>query len=301
MPRTSLRIPATTANLGPGFDTFGLALTLYNRIRVETTGSDGGISVSVRGEGEGQIPTDERNLIFVAIRAFFERIGRPIPGLKIDAENKIPLARGLGSSASAVVGGLVAANLLSGSPLSNADLIHLATQIEGHPDNAVACVLGGFTAAAQSDGKVTTIRTSLEKRIRAVVAIPTFELETLKARSALPASVSMQDAVYNVSHTALMAIALAKGDFEVVRAAMKDRLHQPYRASFIPGMTRVFEGAMGAGALGAAISGAGPALIALVEEQEARVGEAMCRAWEAEGISSRILTLDVDTDGTVET
>ncbi len=301
MPRTSLRIPATTANLGPGFDTFGLALTLYNRIRVETTGSDGGISVSVRGEGEGQIPKDERNLIFVSIRAFFERIGRPIPGLKIDAENKIPLARGLGSSASAVVGGLVAANLLSGSPLSDADLIHLATQIEGHPDNAVACVLGGFTAAAQSDGKVTTIRTSLEKRIRAVVAIPTFELETLKARSALPASVSMQDAVYNVSHTALMAIALAKGDFEVVRAAMKDRLHQPYRASFIPGMTRVFEGAMGAGALGVAISGAGPALIALVEEQEARVGEAMCRAWEAEGISSRILTLDVDTDGTVET
>ncbi|OGG43806.1 MAG: homoserine kinase [Candidatus Handelsmanbacteria bacterium RIFCSPLOWO2_12_FULL_64_10] len=294
-----LRVPATTANLGPGFDALGLALTLYNRVSVEIVeGPD--IAVSVQGEGEGRIPKDGTNRFCVAMKRVYDRLGRPTPGLRVRMEVAIPLARGLGSSATAAVGGLVAANRLCGSPLSDADLIGLATDIEGHPDNAVPCLLGGFTAAAHADGQVSYVRALPGGPIRAVVAIPDFELETAKARAALPESVSLRDAVYNVTHTALVTLAFARGDFGVLRAAVRDRLHQPYRAPLIPGMERVFDAALSAGALGAAISGAGPALIAFVQDDAERVGEAMRRAWEKEGIASRALVLDVDTQGTVE-
>jgi len=299
MPHIRLRIPATTANLGPGFDALGLALTLYNRVSVETVaGHD--IAVSVRGEGEGRIPTDGTNRFCVALKKACDRIGRPAPGLRVRMEIAIPLARGLGSSATAAVGGLVAANRLCGSPLSDADLVGLATEIEGHPDNAVPCLLGGFTAAAHTGGRVRYLRALPGGPVRAVVAVPAFELETAKARAALPESVSRKDAVYNVAHTALVTLAFAKGDFGVLRTATQDRLHQPYRAHLIPGMARVFDAALGAGALGAAISGAGPSLIAFVQDDPERVAEAMRRAWEAEGVASRALVLDVDTQGTVE-
>jgi homoserine kinase len=299
MARLRLRIPATTANLGPGFDALGLALSLYNRFSVETTpGRE--VVVSVRGEGEGRLPTDGSNLFCRSMKAVYDRLGEPMPGLRIGAEIAIPLARGLGSSATAAMAGLVAANRLCGSRLSEADLVGMATEIEGHPDNAVPCLLGGFTAAAHADGRVTYVRSVPGGPIRAVAAVPAFELETARARAALPGSVDLRDAVYNVTHTALLTLAVAKGEFEVLRAAMRDRLHQPYRAPLIPGMARVFEAALGAGALGAAISGAGPTLIAFVRDEAGTVGEAMHRAWEMEGIASRILTLDVDTQGTVE-
>ena len=299
MSRIRLRVPATTANLGPGFDALGLALTLYNHISVETTGGQG-VSVFVRGEGEGRIPTDESNRVCVAARKVFERVGRPAPGLRVEMEVAVPLARGLGSSATATVAGLVAANRLCGSPLSDADLIGIATEIEGHPDNVVPCLLGGFTAAAHADGEVSHVRTLPGGPIRAVVAVPAFELETARARAALPQTVSLKDAVYNVTHTALVTLAIARGEFGVLRAAVRDRLHQPYRAPLIPGMARVFDAALDAGALGAAISGAGPSLIAFVTGDGERVGEAMRRAWEAEGVSAHALVLDVDTQGTVE-
>jgi homoserine kinase len=299
MPRIRLRIPATTANLGPGFDALGLALTLYNRVSVETAGGRD-ISVSVRGEGEGRIPTDGTNRFCIAAKKVYDRLGRPTPGLHARMETAIPLARGLGSSATAAVAGLVAANKLCGAPLSDADLIGLATDIEGHPDNAVPCLLGGFTASAHTEGKVSYVRALPGGPIRAVVAVPAFELETAKARAALPETVSRRDAVYNVAHTALVTLAFAKGDFGVLRTATQDRLHQPYRAHLIPGMARVFDAALSAGALGAAISGAGPSLIAFVQDDAERVGEAMRRAWEAEGVASRSLVLDVDTQGTVE-
>ncbi len=299
MPCIRLRVPATTANLGPGFDALGLALTLYNRVSVETT-EVREVSFSIRGEGEGRIPTDGTNRLCVAMKRVYDRIGRPMPGLRVRMETAIPLARGLGSSATAAVAGLMAANRLCGSPLSDADLIGLATDIEGHPDNAVPCLLGGFTAAAHTDGKVSYVRALPGGPIRAVVAIPAFELETARARAALPKSVRFQDAVYNVTHTALVTLAFARGDFGVLRTATQDRLHQPYRAPLIPGMARVFDAALDAGALGAAISGAGPTLIAFVVEDAERVGEAMRSAWEKEGITSRALILDVDTQGTRE-
>ncbi len=299
MSRIRLRVPATTANLGPGFDALGLALTLYNRIAVETTEGQG-VSVIVRGEGEGRIPTDESNRVCVAAQKVFERLGRPAPGLRVEMEVAVPLARGLGSSATAAIAGLVAANRLCGSLLSDADLIGVATEIEGHPDNVVPCLLGGFTAAAHADGEVSYVRALPGGPIRAVVAVPAFELETARARAALPQTVSLKDAVYNVTHTALVTLAIARGEFGVLRTAMRDRLHQPYRAPLIPGMARVFDAALDAGALGAAISGAGPSLIAFVTGEGERVGEAMRRAWEAEGVSARALVLDVDTQGTVE-
>lgn len=299
MPRIRLRVPATTANLGPGFDALGLALTLYNRVSVETVaGRD--ISVSIRGEGEGRIPTDGTNRLCAAMKTVYDRLGQPTPGLRVHTEIAIPLARGLGSSATAAVAGLVAANRLCGSPLSDADLISMATDIEGHPDNAVPCLLGGFTATAHADGQVSYVRALPGGPIRAVVAIPAFELETVRARAALPKSVSFQDAVYNVTHTALVTLAFARGDFGVLRTATQDRLHQPYRAPLIPGMERVFDAALSAGALGAAISGAGPTLVAFVLDDADQVGAAMRRAWEKEGIASRALALDVDTHGTVE-
>ena len=276
-----------------------MALSLYNRVTVETTAHDG-VSVSIVGEGEGSLPADGTNRMCVAARMLYERVGRRMPGLRIHGEISVPLGRGLGSSATAAVAGLVAANKLCGSPLGDSDLIAMATDMEGHPDNAVPCLLGGFTAASHSDGGVSYVRTLPARGLRAVVAIPDFAIETAKAREALPASISLADAVYSVSHTALVSLSIASGDFGVLRTAMRDRLHQPYRAPLIPGMEKVFDAALAAGALGVSISGAGPTLIAFVLEGEEPVGEAMRRAWESEGITCRALTLDPDSYGTVE-
>lgn len=269
-PRVIVKVPASTANLGPGFDSLGMALSLYAWIEMSASEQT---EITLYGDGMTGIPTDKTNLIYKVAQQVFREVGVSIPELKIGMYSEIPLTRGLGSSASAIVGALAAANSLTGSKLSQDRLLQIATALEGHPDNVGASLLGGIIVSAWDGERAEAIRLEPPADLQVLVAIPEFQLSTDKARHALPESYSKQDAVYNVGRSSLLVAALASGELGMIRHAMKDRLHQPYRASMIPGMERVLAEATEHGALGAALSGAGPTMLALVDRHSGRKQE----------------------------
>ena len=296
-----VRVPATSANLGPGFDALGIACTLYNEMTLTLT-HEPGLHISARGEGAAYIPGDERNIVWKSIQYLLERAGRvdEFQGARIRMSNRIPLSRGLGSSATAIVAGLTAANALVDSPFSRDDLLQLATDIEGHPDNVAPAIYGGFTVNTVTDGHVECFSFLPRIFLRLVVMVPDFYLSTKSARQVLPSEVPMKDAVFNISHAAMMVAALARGSEKHLENAFADALHQNYRAPLIPGMFDVFAAAKRAGAYGAALSGAGPCLIAFVPEHRKcteEVAAAMQEAFRAYEIEARPLHLRVDTKG----
>ncbi|GKU75705.1 homoserine kinase [Paenibacillus sp. L3-i20] len=262
--RVIVKIPASTANLGPGFDSLGMALSLFAWIEMEQSHT-GMTTFQLHGDGMDGLPTDKSNLVYKVAQLVFKEAGVEVPELHIAMYSEIPLTRGLGSSASAIIGALVAANALIGSPLSDDKLFQIATELEGHPDNVAASLFGGIAVSAWDGAEAQHVRIEPHPSLEALVAIPAFELSTEKARHALPSQISMADAVFNVGRTSLLVAALASGELGLIRHAMKDRLHQPYRAALIPGMTEILERATDFGALGAALSGAGPTLIAFVD------------------------------------
>jgi len=290
-------IPATTANCGPGFDTLGIACSLYNEIELELTDSRNLTDIKVLGEGSGNLPVNSRNLVLRSVRAVLDKAEFGETGVRLILRNNIPLSRGLGSSSAAIVGGLVAANAIIGNPFNKDILLDMATRLEGHPDNVAPALHGGFTISVQQEQRVTCLRLPLPSELRLVVCIPDFGLSTRKAREAIPGSVTHKDAVYNVGRTALLVGAIASGRLEYLSDALVDKLHQPYRAALIPGMLDVFEAGREAGALGVVMSGAGPSLMAYVVENEETVGEAMVKAFAKHKISSRYLSLEVDYNG----
>lgn len=295
----AFHVPATTANLGPGFDALGLALTLENTVEMAVLGADDSrLTITVQGEGENDLARDESNLVYRAAAAVFERAKLPVPSLCIHLVNRISLAAGLGSSAAAIVGGLCAANEVAGSPLSQDDLLHLATAIEGHPDNVAPALFGGFMVATMDrDGRITYCRLEPPRDLKCVVAIPRYKLATSEARRVLPQVVSHRDAVYNVGRAALLVSALSQGKLSLLDTAMDDRLHQPYRSSLVPGMDAVFKAAKEAGALGVALSGAGPTLIAFCAGGEESVARAMAQALSWSGVESRVMVLKPSLSG----
>ena len=295
MMRVCVRVPATTANMGPGFDVIGMALTLYNEVEMEEI-SDG-LVISMEGEGIGQIDLDEQNMVYQAAHELFARVGYQPKGLRIHLKNHIPVTRGLGSSSAALVGGLVAANKISGNRLDQRALLELATEMEGHPDNVVPALLGGIVLSGKIRGQWRTIRIEPPAELRAVVAIPEFELSTKVAREVLPEQVSREDAIFTSSHVGVMVAALMQGELELFGACLEDRLHQPYREPLIPGMPDVIAGAEQAGALGVAISGAGPTMIAFTDGRLPAVGEAMKHAFVAHEIACRVQELEPDFQG----
>jgi homoserine kinase len=295
--RVAVRVPATTANLGPGFDALGMALTLYNRLQVERLPS--GLEIVLQGEGAERLPSDPSNLSYRAFQRVFERLREPTPPVRMTGEIRVPLSRGLGSSAAAVVAGLIAGNELAGARLSQDELLNLATEMEGHPDNVAPALFGGFTTACLADGEVSWARLEPPRELRAVVVIPEREVATARARAVLPDQVPRADAVRNVGRTALLVAAIATGELSLLRHAMQDRLHEPYRAALIPGMPEALAAARQAGALGAALSGAGSTLLALATEGFEAIGEAMRAALAAHGLESRALTLSPDLEGAV--
>lgn len=291
-----LRAPGSASNLGPGFDCLGLALTIYNRITVrEVSGS--GVNITITGEGAGDLPEDDQNLFYSSAVAAAEMAGGSLPGLSVEMDNQIPLVRGLGSSSTAIVAGISAANLLLGEPLDTSDLLNLATRLEGHPDNVSPCLLGGFTISALKDGSVEHIRALPSPELRAIVVVPHFEIRTEAARKALPDAVPHRDAVFNVGHASLVTAALIKADFQILRTAMKDRLHQPYRAHLVPGIEQVLDAAESSGALGACLSGAGPTLLAFTVDDGMNIKRAMLAAWKNVHIDANGYILQVDRDG----
>ena len=292
-----VQVPATTANMGPGFDTLGMALKLYNIIEMEQAGI--GLNIDVEGDGAGQIPRNPTNIVYVAAEKVFKAVGYKPKGLRIKIINNIPLARGLGSSASAIIGGLVAANILSGGKLDEQTLLNMAAQIEGHPDNVAPALIGGIVISAQGEGEVKYTKIDPPAKLKCVVAIPDFSLPTKLARDVLPQSVSITDAVYNIGRTALLVAALIRCDFNLLSMSMEDRLHQPYRANLVPGMKKVLAAAKLAGARGIVLSGAGPTLIAFCDENTQLIATVMKDTFLQSGIHAKVLELDPNPVGAI--
>ncbi|MBD2176543.1 homoserine kinase [Pseudanabaena sp. FACHB-1998] len=290
-------VPATTANIGPGFDCLGAALSLYNHFEFSLADR---LTITASGEGADKVERDETNLVYRAIAKFYQHIDRPIPPIAFHTDTKIPLSRGLGSSATAIVGGLVGANLLAGSPLDRGALLDLAIAMEGHPDNVAPAMLGGCQLMASNQaGGWEYCDLHLHESIGLVVAIPNFELSTAKAREVLPKQFSMHDAVFNASHLALLSHGIQTGNVNWLKAGLQDRLHQNYRQSLIKGMTEVQAAAIAAGAYGLVISGAGPTLLSLAPMGTIEtVAQAMNQAWQAIGVKAVTKCLAIAKDGT---
>lgn len=270
-----VHVPATTANLGPGFDSLGLALQIWNTIVVEP--SDDGTHVRLQGHSEN-IAAGRENLALRAMHEVFRRADQPFPDLNVRMTNRIPIGRGLGSSAAAIAGGIVAANAWIGDRFSQEELLLLATELEGHPDNVSAALLGGMTIVVRDGDEIFASRLRPPRGWRAVLFIQQAVLSTKFARQVLPQHISREDAVYNIGRTALLVHAFSVGDVRGLDLATGDRLHEPYRAQFVPGMDEFCQAAHRAGAHGVALSGAGPSLIAFAENE--RGAERIQRAFE---------------------
>jgi len=294
--RVHVRVPATSANLGPGFDTLGLALALRNEV---TAAEAEGVSVRIEGEGAARLARGGDNVVARGVRLAFEAVGRRFPGCALDCLNRVPTARGLGSSAAAWVGGLVAGNALLGSPLPREALLALAARAEGHPDNVAAALLGGLTVACADGEGVTAVALPVPPALRWVALIPGVTSATAEARAVLPRTVPREDAVFNVQRVALLLASLQAGRTDALARALEDRLHQPYRLKLFPWMPDVAAAARAAGALGCVLSGAGPALLAVTTGDAGDLGRAMEAALRAAGIAGAAHALAVDTEGAV--
>ena len=296
--RVHVRVPASSANLGPGFDALGLALGLHNEIEA---GESDRITLTIKGEGAAQLATNEDNVVARAVRAAYAAAGHPFRGCALACVNRIPLARGLGSSAAAWVGGLVAGNALLGSPLDREALLVLAARAEGHPDNVAAALLGGLTVAYGGSDGARAISLPVPPALRWVVLVPDVSMSTAEARAILPSSVTRAEAVFNVQRVALLLASLQAGRTDLLPAALEDRLHEPYRMRLFPWMAGVTTAARAAGALGCVLSGAGPSLLAVARDEAnaAIVGRAMEQALDAAGVKGIARSLPVDTRGAV--
>ncbi len=286
-----IQIPATSANLGSGFDCLGVALNMYNYIWIEEDDT-----INISSKDDIKIPTDKTNLIYESAQRLYEECGKKLPGLSIIQENNIPMTRGLGSSSACIVGGLIGANRFLGSPLSRNDLVNLACKIEGHPDNTTPALLGGLVTSAMENGRVYSVSVPVAEHIRFGVFIPPFELKTETARGALPNEYSRENAVYNLSRSALMTAALFSGSLDNLRVAVQDSLHQPFRKKFIKGIDTVFRMSYELGSYGTYISGAGPSIIAIIddtlEEQFQKYAIAHLEARGVEGWQFKALSTD---------
>ena len=242
-----VKVPATSANMGPGFDCMGVALDIYNTVEAEEIPE--GLIIENNGRDANLIDIDDTNLIYKAMKIVFERVGYAPSGLKITSYNDIPVARGLGSSAASIAAGLILANAMTGETLNLEEIIGLGAAIEGHPDNIVPALIGGMTLSySQDTSSVGYIKMDFPEKLRMLVMVPDFILSTAKARMVIPKQVELGNAVFNISRAALMVAALTAGKLEHLKYAVQDRLHQPYREKLIPGMQEVFEQAYNAGA-----------------------------------------------------
>ena len=298
--RVIVDVPATTANLGPGFDCLGAALDLNNRFamrRIEGGGER--FELIIEGSEGSHLRGGPENLVYRAAQRVWKAAGLEPVALEARVRLAVPPARGLGSSATAIVAGLMGANALVGEPLSKEKLLELAIDIEGHPDNVVPSLLGGLcmTAKAASQ-RWRVVRCEWTSTVKVVVAIPSIRLSTSEARRAMPKAIPVSDAVVNLGALTLLLQGLRTGNGDLISDGMHDRLHEPYRWRLIKGGDQVKQAAMDAGAWGCAISGAGPSVLALcAEDKGMAVSRAMVRAWEAAGVASRAPVLNVQTTG----
>ncbi|MGQ9558829.1 MAG: homoserine kinase [Desulfurispora sp.] len=296
MTAVRVTVPASTANLGPGFDCLGMALNLYNIVEMQEAS---GLEIIVEGEGAGSIARDASNLVYRAATLLLNKAGYRPPGLNIRLINNIPLARGLGSSSAAILGGLLAANALSGGTFSSAELLDMALELEGHADNLAAALWGGIAVVAPVEGRVRHVQLDPPAGLKVIAAVPDYTLSTAASRQVLPETIPYRDAVYNLGRLALLIAALSRQDTDLFSVAMQDVLHQPYRSALIPGMDRIMQAARDAGARSVTLSGAGPTITAFACEREADIARAMQQSMQDSGINCRVLILQPDHRGAV--
>ncbi|WP_267384560.1 homoserine kinase [Cyanobacterium sp. uoEpiScrs1] len=300
MSTVTISVPATTANLGPGFDCIGAAVNQYNCFKfspIETETSD--LVITITGKEASRVTCDHTNLVYKSFLKFYQYLGQTPPKIAINIELGVPLARGLGSSATAIIGGLMGGNQLAGEPLSLSEIMKLAITIEGHPDNVVPALLGNCQLSVGKAENWQICPIAWHPDLIPVVAIPDFELSTKEARAVLPAHLNRDDAIFNIAHLGLLIKALETGNQDWLTMALNDKLHQPYRQTLIKGFNSVKTAALSVGAYGVVISGAGPTVIALTSADYAdRVSSAMTDAWMRIGIKSKAQPLSIDLDGT---
>ena len=281
-----IRVPATTANLGPGFDCLGMALDMWNHIQLQPGDNPG---VQVMGEGAEHLSTGPDNLAYRAAERYFQESGIEMPPLAITCWNQVPLARGLGSSSAAIVGGLLGASVIAGAGESDLEhLWNLAVEMEGHPDNVTSALFGGCQIAVRDQDTLVRAPVPFPENLRAVLFIPDTPMPTAEARGILPAHVSREDAVYNTGRVALLINALTTGRVEDLRVATQDRLHQPAREHLLPVMRLLFRSALDAGALGVFLSGAGSTVLALTQGREITIAYEMADAAYKAGIPGEV-------------
>lgn len=296
----TVQVPATTANIGPGFDCLGAALSLYNQFSFAPAIAE--TKITAVGHEAARVQTDRSNLAYQAYAYLYQHLGQTPPPITLKIELGVPLARGLGSSATAIVAGLLGANALAGHPLSQSEVLKLAIALEGHPDNVAPALLGGCCLAASGLEPQTWVICDVPwaDALVPIVAIPEFELATRTARQVLPKACTYPDAIFNTAHLGLLVRGLQTGKAEWLRAALQDQLHQPYRQRLIAGYAEVYEAAITTGAYGLVISGAGPTLLALAEMSQATaVATAMQTAWTDQGVSVQVQALKLDPQGAV--
>lgn len=294
MKAARVTVPATAANLGPGFDTLAMALSLRNTIEIRP--ADEGIDVQAEGAGAGQLPTGPDNLIAQAAAAAFDALGQHPAGFSIRALNRIPMASGLGSSAAAIVGGLMAADALVDGGLGPADLLGLAAKLEGHADNAAAALLGGLVLVRRQ-GDMIQARSAPVRDLQLLVVVPDLELSTAEMRRALPQQVPLEDAAANVANLAFLLEALRIGDLGLLADSTEDHLHEPHRIPLIKGAEQARRAGLQAGAVAVVLSGAGPGMLAFCDENQAAVSAAMVNSFAHDGIEAQPFALGLDRQG----
>jgi len=297
--RVLVKVPATTANLGPGFDALGLALDLWNEAEF-IPASDGEISLVVQGEGSDKLPTDAGNAVAKAALQIYDLAGKRCSGLRIHCRNRVPLSSGLGSSSAAMLARMLGANAILGGPFSPEEILKLAIETEGHPDNVAPAMLGGLVASIIHDSHVVSLRLMLGGQrtpIHITVVVPDFDFPTEGARAILPKQIERRDAIYNISRAVIVTEAFRLGDLDMLGEAMTDKLHQPYRLPLIRGAQAAMEAMKQAGASAVALSGAGPGLIAFSSKRETAIGRAGQRAFAESGLTSRAFQLKISRKG----
>ena len=281
--KITVRAPATTANMGPGFDSLGMALELFNTITIERSDN---FSISITGNGAGELSTGPDNMVYRGVAAVYDYLGSEPPPLAVACHNEIPLRRGLGSSAAAISGGMVAANLLTGGSVPGEDLLRFADAIEGHPDNVAPALFGGCQIVIRNGKRLVSVPCPVDKKFRAVLLIPDVEIPTDEARAVMPITIPIQDAVHNIGRAALLALALSRGDAEHLALAIQDVLHQPYRWRLFLPMPSIFQAAVDAGALGVFLSGSGSTILAMADSNEESIAEAMLEEAHKQGVKA---------------
>lgn len=292
-----IRVPATSANLGPGFDCLGLALDLYNEIEYEILEDDGAFELSIQGEGKDSLSHGEDNLLYQSFAKAYKVMGKNPPGIKLKQINRIPLSRGLGSSSAAIVGGLVMANEIAGNILSNDDLLRLAVEIEGHPDNVAPALLGGIVISFKEKNDIIAKKIDIPPTLAATVIVPEFQLSTRESRQVIPVNIPLEDAVFNIGRASLLVASLMSEDYKMMTYALADKLHQNYRAALVPGLLEIIESAGQMDIIGTALSGAGPSIIIFHEKNTGFDTDLLGKILEREKVFFEIYKLNPVGEG----